>query len=51
MHPRVMAILQRQYAAEPGTGGGMRALTPQPQFGSVRSSDKTPAQQRQSGEP
>jgi len=33
------------------TGDGMRAPTPQLQFGSVRSSDKTPAQQRLAGEP
>jgi len=47
MNPRILRVLQAQYAAEPGTNGGTSAPTPQPQFGSVRAEQPTPAQQRQ----
>lgn len=49
MHPRVLAVLQSQFAAEPGTEGGTQAPRAQAQFGSVKSTDKaTPAQERAS---
>lgn len=47
MHPRVLAVLQSQFAEEPGTEGGTQAPRAQAQFGSVKSTDKaTPAQER-----
>lgn len=49
MHPRVLAVLQSQFAAEEGTDGGTQAPRAQAQFGSVKSTDKaTPAQERAS---
>lgn len=49
MHPRVLAVLQSQYASEEGTEGGTQAPRAQAQFGSVKSTDKaTPAQERAS---
>jgi hypothetical protein len=50
MDPRVIAALQRQFPAEPGTDGGTHAPRPAPQFGSIQKVSqgaKTPAQQRQ----
>jgi len=50
LDPRVLAVLQGQFAAEPGTQGGTAAPRARPQFGSVRSLDKpTPAQARAQG--
>jgi hypothetical protein len=49
MHPRVLAVLQSQYASEEGSAGGTQAPRAQAQFGSVKSTDKaTPAQERAS---
>ena len=49
MHPRVLSVLQSQYASEPGTEGGTQAPRAQAKFGSVKSTDKaTPAQERAS---
>jgi hypothetical protein len=49
MHPRVLAVLQSQYASEEGSAGGTQAPRAQAQFGSVTSTDKaTPAQERAS---
>jgi hypothetical protein len=49
LHPRVIAVLQGQFPAEPGTGGGTQSPRPAQQFGAIRKlSDgaKTPAQER-----
>lgn len=49
MHPRVLAVLQSQYATEEGTEGGTQAPRARAAFGSVKSTDKaTPAQERAS---
>ena len=49
MHPRVLAVLQSQFAAEEGTDGGTQAPRAQAQFGSVKSTEKaTRAQERAS---
>ena len=50
MDPRVLAVLQGQFAAEPGSEGGTQAPTAQPQFGSVKASAPTPAQDRAQGD-
>jgi hypothetical protein len=47
MHPRILETLQASFTDEPGTEGGMQAPTPQPQFGSVKNQEATPAEQRQ----
>jgi hypothetical protein len=51
MHPRVLAMLQGQFAAEPGSNGGVSAPRPAPQFGSLKKSldNPTPAQSRATG--
>lgn len=48
MQPRLIARLQGNFAAEPGTEGGTQAPKPQPQFGSVSKDIEkpTPAQER-----
>jgi hypothetical protein len=49
MHPRVLAVLQSQYASEEGSAGGTQAPRAQASFGSVKSQEKaTPAQERAS---
>ena len=50
MDPRVLGVLQGQFAAEPGSEGGTQAPTAQPQFGSVKASAPTPAQDRAQGD-
>jgi hypothetical protein len=42
MDPRILAVLQAQYADERGTEGGVQAPTPQPAFGSIQRSTPTP---------
>jgi hypothetical protein len=49
-NPRILAVLQAQYGAEPGTEGGTQAPTPQPQFGSVKAPAPTPSQAREAQE-
>jgi hypothetical protein len=44
--PRILAVLQAQYATEPGTDGGAHAPRAQPQFGSVKKPTETAAQAR-----
>lgn len=47
LDPRILRVLQSQYALEEGTEGGTQAPKAMPAFGSVRSQDKsTPAQER-----
>lgn len=46
MDPYVMSVLQQSYVEEPGSEGGTQAPQPQPQFGSVKVDEPTPAQQR-----
>jgi hypothetical protein len=52
LQPNVLAVLQGNFAAEPGSAGGTQSPGAEPQFGklgSLKSSDKpTPAQQRES---
>ena len=45
--PRILRVLQAQYATEPGTDGGAHAPQAKPQFGSVSRQALTPAQERQ----
>lgn len=51
LQPNVLAVLQGNFASEPGSAGGTQAPKPMPSFGafgSVKSMDKpTPAQSRQ----
>jgi hypothetical protein len=51
LQPNVLAVLQGNFASEPGTAGGTQAPAAQPHFGalgSLKSSDKpTPAQARE----
>lgn len=49
MDPRVLAVLQGQFAIEEGTAGGTEPPKAQPQFGSVRAEASTPAQRREEG--
>lgn len=49
MSPPILAVLQGQFAEEPGTEGGTVAPTAQPQFGSVSREQPTPAQDRAGG--
>lgn len=51
LHPRILRVLQRQFAEEPGTEGGVAAPAATPQLGSVsRALDEpTPAQERSAG--
>lgn len=51
LDPRVLSVLQGQFAAEEGSGGGMQAPTAQPQFGSVKAEQPTPSQERAAGGP
>lgn len=49
LHPRVIAVLQGQFPAEPGTSGGAQPPRAAPQFGSmskVSEHARTPAQER-----
>jgi hypothetical protein len=46
MHPQVLAVLQGQFAEEPGSEGGTQMPTAAPQFGSVSKPNATPAQER-----
>ena len=46
LDPRVLGILQRSFANEKGTEGGMQAPVAQPAFGSVKAPEPTPAQER-----
>lgn len=48
MEPRILAILQGNFAEEPGTEGGMVAPRARPQFGSISKPAGTPAQERAS---
>ncbi len=48
MSSGVLTVLQGGFTEEPGTEGGVQAPKPQPQFGSIRSQDKTPSQERAS---
>lgn len=50
MDPPILRVLQGQFAAEPGTGGGMSAPVAQPQFGSISKPEGTPSQERQQRE-
>ena len=51
LNPRVLAMLQGQFAAEPGSAGGTQAPKAEPQFGSIKKSPDapTPAQSRAQG--
>lgn len=51
LDPRIVAVLQGHFAAEPGSEGGTAAPKPQPQFGSLKKSPgaPTPAQVRAQG--
>lgn len=51
MHPRVLATLQAQFPAEPGSAGGTQAPKAAPQMGSIKKSPDapTPAQSRSQG--
>lgn len=46
MQPAVLGVLQDNFVEEPGTESGTAAPMPAPQFGSVKSSPFTPAQER-----
>lgn len=46
MDPAVLRVLQSGFEEEPGTEGGMQPPTAQPQFGSVKAEEPTPAQER-----
>jgi len=48
MNPGVLRALQASFVTEPGTEGGTQAPQAAPQFGSVRSTDATPSEQRRS---
>lgn len=47
--PAVLAILQGQFANEPGSMGGTQAPVPKPQFGSVESKEEPTAAQSRAG--
>lgn len=49
MSPPILRALQASFATEPGSEGGMQAPQAQAAFGSVKSQDATPSQQRQEG--
>lgn len=46
MHPRVIAMLQGQFPAEPGSNGGTQSPRAAPQFGSIKKQTGTPSQER-----
>lgn len=46
MTPEMVALLQGQFEAEPGSEGGHQAPQPQPQFGSISRPEPTSAQER-----
>jgi len=46
MDPRILSVLQQQFADEAGTEGGTQAPRPQAQFGSVKAAPGTRAQER-----
>lgn len=46
MHPLILAVLQGNYANEPGTEGGTTSPRAEPQFGSISKPDPTAAQER-----
>lgn len=46
MEPRILAVLQQQFTAEPGTDGGNQPPQAQPQFGSITKPEATKAQER-----
>jgi hypothetical protein len=46
LQPEILRVLQAQYASEPGTEGGTQAPVAAPQFGSVKTEQATPAQER-----
>jgi hypothetical protein len=48
MEPRIVQSLQANFEDEPGTEGGTLPPQPQPQFGSVKAPEPTPAQERAS---
>ena len=43
---RILSRLQANFAEEPGTQGGFEPPKAQPQFGSIKKPDPTPAQER-----
>ncbi len=47
MNPRILSVLQQTYTTEEGSEQGTQAPKPKPAFGSVKSQDATPSEQRQ----
>jgi hypothetical protein len=50
LDPRILSVLQGQYAKEDGSQGGTQSPTPKPAFGSVKVPDYTASEKREMGD-